>query len=66
MYVCICHGINEKDIQEAVDDGAKSVRDVRRSHGVGSQCGKCVCHAAKVIKDSLSEKEFDYDLAIAI
>ena len=64
MYVCICHGVNEKDLREAVDNGAQTVRDVRRSHGVGSQCGKCVCHAAKVIKEA--KAELNYDLAIAI
>jgi len=59
MYVCICRGVNEKAIHQAVADGAQSVRDVRRCLDVGSQCGQCVRHAHEVIeqaKSSLIEK----------
>ncbi len=64
MYVCICHGITEKDIKQAALNGAESVRDLKKSHELGSQCGKCVSYAAKVIKES--KAELNYDLAIAV
>lgn len=52
MFVCICHAVNEKAIQQAVSEGAQSVRDVRRSLNVGSQCGQCVRHAFEVIEQA--------------
>jgi bacterioferritin-associated ferredoxin len=61
MYVCICNAVNEKDIQQAVADGAQSVRDLRRCLDVGSQCGQCVRHAHEVIehaKDLFEKPQF--------
>lgn len=55
MYVCICNAVTEKHIQQAVDGGADSIRKVRSCLGVGNVCGKCVCHAQDVIKQSQQE-----------
>ncbi len=55
MYVCICHAVNEKAIQQAVSDGATSVRDVRRYLNLGSQCGQCVRQAHEVIEQAKSQ-----------
>lgn len=52
MFVCICNGINEKAIQKAVSEGAKNVREVRRTLNLGSQCGQCVRHAHEVIEQA--------------
>ncbi len=41
MYVCLCKGITDSQIRAAIEDGASSVREVRNSLGVASQCGKC-------------------------
>ena len=54
MYICLCHNVTENDIRTCVEDGARSMRDLRRELGVASQCGKCACHARDVLKDSLS------------
>jgi bacterioferritin-associated ferredoxin len=61
MYVCICHAVNEKAIHQAVAEGAKNVRDVRRCLDLGSQCGQCVRHAHEVIeqaKSNIAHTEF--------
>lgn len=48
MYVCICKGITEKQIQEAVNSRTSSnPKDILRSLGVGSDCGTCVEDAVK-------------------
>jgi len=54
MYICLCHSITDTDIRACVEDGARSMRDLRRQLGVASQCGKCACHAREVLKDSLA------------
>jgi len=51
MYVCLCKGITDQQIKDAVEGGANSFREVRKSLGVATQCGKCACAANSIIKD---------------
>ncbi len=55
MYVCLCEGVTDGQIRDAIYDGCCSYRDVRASLGVASQCGKCACLAKQVVRDTLSE-----------
>lgn len=41
MYVCICHGITDRQVREAIDRGARKIRDLRQELGMCSDCGKC-------------------------
>ena len=50
MYVCLCHGITDKTIKQAVrEGGVGNMRQLREKLGVGSQCGKCVQMAQSMI-----------------
>ena len=43
MYVCLCKGITEKQVQEAVNSRKnQSVQEVLKRLGLGSDCGTCV------------------------
>lgn len=55
MYVCLCKGITDTQIREAVDAGAQSVRDVRNELGVSTQCGRCSVHVREVVQSSLED-----------
>lgn len=55
MYVCLCKGITDSQIKEAVNNGAQSVRAIRKTLGASSQCGKCACHVRDVIQEALEE-----------
>ncbi|RCU51943.1 MULTISPECIES: (2Fe-2S)-binding protein [Corallincola] len=55
MFVCICHGITDTQLKEAVANGAQRLADVKRSMGVASQCGNCACKAKQVIQVALAE-----------
>jgi bacterioferritin-associated ferredoxin len=46
MYVCICNGITDTQIEAAIDNGAETMRDLSNDLNIGSQCGKC-CQCAK-------------------
>jgi|TARA_B100000767_G_C19717903_1_gene515805 bacterioferritin-associated ferredoxin len=46
MYVCICNGVTDTQIESAIDNGAESMRDLSNDLNIGSQCGKC-CQCAK-------------------
>ena len=50
MYVCICNGVTERDIHQAIDEGAQSVRDLNKALQVGTCCGKCVSVARSVVR----------------
>ncbi len=55
MYVCLCLGVTDGQIREALYEGCCNYRDVRESLGVGTQCGKCACMAKQVVSDTLAE-----------
>lgn len=56
MYVCVCKAITDKHIQSAVEQGAGSVREVRKQLGIMTQCGRCACTARDVINDALEKQ----------
>ncbi len=48
MYVCICKGITEKQVQEAVTSrNSNNPKEILKSLGIGSDCGTCVEDAIK-------------------
>ena len=55
MYVCLCEGVTDGQIRDAIFEGCCSYRDVRTTLGVASQCGKCACLAKQVVRETLSE-----------
>ncbi len=54
MYVCLCQGVTDGQIREAIYEGCCSYREVREATGVGSQCGKCACVAKQVVRETLT------------
>ncbi|KAB0550931.1 bacterioferritin-associated ferredoxin [Pseudomonas seleniipraecipitans] len=55
MYVCLCEGVTDGQIREAIYEGCCSYREVRETLGVASQCGKCACLAKQVVRETLGE-----------
>lgn len=51
MYVCLCKGVTDSQITQAVAAGAKSIKDLRRDLGVATQCGRCSCVAREMVKE---------------
>lgn len=56
MYVCICKGVNEKTLREAIYQGADRMRDLKACLGVTEQCGMCACHAKQILDQTLMQK----------
>jgi bacterioferritin-associated ferredoxin len=42
MYLCICKALTDKQINEAVGQGARTFGDLSARFGIGAECGKCV------------------------
>lgn len=53
MFVCICNNVTEKDIHQAVNDGAYSLDCLARELAVSTCCGQCACFADDVLHDAL-------------
>ncbi len=58
MYICLCHGITDRQIRDAVSGGCCSFREVRTSLKVGTQCGKCACTAKGLVRETLADPLF--------
>jgi bacterioferritin-associated ferredoxin len=56
LFVCICNGITENQIREAVLTGASSVADLSVSLGVAAGCGTCHAFAHKVLLETLNAR----------
>lgn len=46
MYVCICHGVTDTQIESAIDNGVETMKGLSQELNIGSQCGKC-CQCTK-------------------
>jgi bacterioferritin-associated ferredoxin len=55
MYVCLCLGVTDGQIRDAINEGCCSYRDVRKALDVASQCGKCATLAKQVVRETLTE-----------
>ncbi len=51
MYVCICQAVTEKQVRDAVGQGAHSLSALREHLGVASECGKCARCAHGIIQE---------------
>ena len=55
MYVCLCNGVNDKKIRQAVRQfNPQSFQQLRKFIPVGNQCGKCVRGAREIMEDELT------------
>ncbi len=59
--ICHCFSISEKEIIDAVNNGAKTFDDVSKITSAGLACGRCKDAILNIIKQNLKEdkKEFD-------
>ncbi len=57
MLVCICKGISDKDITNAIYEGATGFGDVRRALGVASSCGQCAAFTKDYITTTLAQMQ---------
>ncbi|MGK3965728.1 (2Fe-2S)-binding protein [Sorangium sp. So ce136] len=49
MYVCLCMGVCDREIREAMNEGACSVSEVMECTGAGTRCGSCRPTIAKLV-----------------
>ncbi len=55
MYVCVCNAVTESQIHQAVREGATTVKHLKETLGVGTECTCCVGCAKACIKEATLE-----------
>jgi bacterioferritin-associated ferredoxin len=55
MYVCICRAVTERQIQDVVARGARSVRDLRDALGIVDECGRCAVCALECLQGAQAQ-----------
>jgi len=56
MYVCVCNAVTEAEIQQAIADGADTVKDLRERLLVTGSCGSCLPTVQKFLEQSIPAK----------
>lgn len=56
MYVCVCSAVTESDVNQAIDNGADTVQQLKDELNVSICCGSCEC----TIEEMLEEKSSSY------
>jgi bacterioferritin-associated ferredoxin len=52
MIVCLCRGVPEQTIQRVIASGARTVDDVSRVCGAGTDCGACSRALAEMVREA--------------
>ena len=55
MYVCLCNAVTDREIAEAVDQGAEHVGHLEERCNVGTGCGCCREFAQQLIDERRAE-----------
>ena len=50
MYVCICNGVTDRQIQEAAAAGVRTVAELTMRTGCGATCGSCLDMAGGLLE----------------
>jgi len=53
VYICVCNGVTEQQIRDAIDAGASTLPELRLALGVAAGCGACQNFAADMLDATL-------------
>jgi bacterioferritin-associated ferredoxin len=65
VFICVCNGVTEGQIRDAVCSGASDLAQLRSSLGVGAGCGTCAAFAEQIISETMQTLEFPENRAAA-
>lgn len=64
MYICVCKAVSDSTITAAVDRGVRSMRELVRETGCGSQCGRCAQAVRETLNDALRREQPSFTLSL--
>lgn len=62
MYVCVCNAVTDSDIRNAVDEGVRNMKQLKRTTACSNTCGSCRAEAAEILQQALDEKRDSHNL----
>jgi bacterioferritin-associated ferredoxin len=51
MYVCLCYGVSDAEVREAIASGAEDLAELGRRTGAGTDCGQCRERLGELLAD---------------
>jgi len=63
MYVCICAAVSDRQIKQAVREGARSVDQLAACLGVGTVCGCCREMAQDILSETSAPLQHVHEVA---
>jgi len=64
VFVCGCRAVTDREVHDAVQQGARSAAEVAAHCGAGSRCGNCVDLVLAVIEASRPVVEREVPLPV--
>lgn len=58
MIVCLCEGVNDREIRQTIASGSSNVRDLTEKLGAGGDCGQCKRQMRGMLKEAANKPEF--------
>jgi bacterioferritin-associated ferredoxin len=54
MLICLCKAVSDRQVRQALSEGASSVRDVARAcdAGTGKGCGACLSTIRSLVRET--------------
>jgi bacterioferritin-associated ferredoxin len=50
MYLCLCNGLSDAQVADAIRQGARRPRDIYARCGCRAQCGRCTAFILGVLR----------------
>jgi len=57
MFVCVCHGISDKRLTQAIQEGVRSFEQLQACTGVATCCGACEPCARQILDERLDSAQ---------
>jgi bacterioferritin-associated ferredoxin len=60
MYVCVCNAVTDREVDQAIEDGALTRDAVTKACGAGGDCGAChemICDRIEAKLEARAEVE---------
>jgi bacterioferritin-associated ferredoxin len=57
MYICICKGVTDHHIKQAVVQGAHDFEAIKQKFGLTTACGRCEVSAREVFQIAVKSEE---------
>jgi len=68
MYVCLCSGVTDQQIRDAIQAGDSDLKALRKKLGLANSCGMCIPDAREILtaeSDRLAEQQLAVEIVDA-